>query len=109
MLMQVMGRHLQGASFVHPKTPRRYALTAAAARRAVRITALGDEYTPVGHVVDERAIANAVVGLLATGGSTNHTIHLVAIARAAGIQLTWDDLSDLAAGARPLAAVDPSG
>src|SRR5207237_632903 len=93
MLMEVMGLHLPGASFVHPNTPLRDALTAAAARRAVRITALGDEYTPVGHVVDERAIANAAVGLLATGGSTNHTIHLVAIARAAGIQLTLDDFS----------------
>ena len=109
MLMEVMGLHLPGASFVHPNTPLRDALTAAAARRAVRITALGDEYTPVGHVVDERAIANAVVGLLATGGSTNHTIHLVAIARAAGIQLTWDDFSELSACVPLLARIYPNG
>ncbi len=63
----------------------------------LQITALGDDYTPVGRVVDERAIANGIVGLLATGGSTNHTIHLVAIARAAGIQITWDDFSELSA------------
>ena len=109
MLMEVMGLHLPGASFVHPNTPLRDALTAAAARRAVRITALGDEYTPVGRVVDERATANAVVGLLATGGSTNHTIHLVAIARAAGIQLTWDDFSELSACVPLLARIYPNG
>ncbi len=80
-----MGLHLPGASFVHPNTPLRDALTAAAAQRAAAITALGDDYTPVGHVVDERAIVNGVVGLHATGGSTNHLLHLVAIARAAGI------------------------
>ncbi len=81
MLMEVMGLHLPGAAFVNPGTPLRDALTAAAAQRAVEITAEGAEYTPVGQVVDERAIVNAIVGLLATGGSTNHTIHLVAIAR----------------------------
>jgi phosphogluconate dehydratase len=109
MLMEVMGLHLPGASFVHPNTPLRDALTAAAATRAARITALGDEYTPIGHVVDERAIANAIVGLLATGGSTNHTIHLVAIARAAGIHVTWDDFSDLSARVPLLARIYPNG
>src|SRR5207253_4945196 len=109
MLMEVMGLHLPGASFVHPNTPLRDALTAAAARRAVRITALGDEYTPVGHVVDERAIANAVVGLLATGGSTNHTIHLVAMAYAAGIVINWDDFSELSAIVPLLARIYPNG
>ena len=91
MLMEVMGLHLPGAAFVNPNTPLRDALTAAAATRAVAITALGAEYTPIGRVVDERAIVNGIVGLLATGGSTNHTIHLVAIARAAGIVINWDD------------------
>ena len=93
MLMEVMGLHLPGAAFVNPNTPLRDALTDAAARRVLQITALGDAYTPVGRVVDERAIANGIVGLLATGGSTNHTIHLVAIARAAGILITWDDFA----------------
>ena len=85
MLMEVMGLHLPGAAFVPPNTPLRDALTSAAAQRAARITALGDEYLPLASIVDERAIVNAIVGLLATGGSTNHTMHLVAMARAAGI------------------------
>jgi phosphogluconate dehydratase len=109
MLMEVMGLHLPGAAFVHPNTPLRDALTAAAARRAVEIGALGTEYTPIGHVVDERAIANAIVGLLATGGSTNHTIHLVAIARAAGIVINWDDFRDLSEVVPLLARVYPNG
>ena len=85
MLMEIMGLHLPGSSFVNPNTPLRDALTRAAARRVTQITALGNEYTPIGELVDERAVVNAVVGLHATGGSTNHTIHLVAMARAAGI------------------------
>ncbi|HYN37816.1 MAG TPA: dihydroxy-acid dehydratase, partial [Rhodospirillales bacterium] len=109
MMMEVMGLHLPGAAFINPNTPLRDALTAAAAKRALRITALGDSYTPVGKVVDERAIANAIVGLLATGGSTNHTLHLVAIARVAGIRITWDDFSDLSAVTPTLAKVYPSG
>ena len=109
MLMEVMGLHLPGAAFVNPTTPLRDALTAAAARRAVQITALGPDYTPIGHVVDERAIANAIVGLLATGGSTNHTIHLVAIARAAGITINWDDFRDLSDVVPLLARVYPNG
>src|SRR5678815_1431077 len=72
MLMEVMGLHLPGAAFVQPNTPLRDALTSAAAKRAARITALGDDYAPIGRVVDERAIVNGIVGLLATGGSTNH-------------------------------------
>src|SRR5207237_9587708 len=90
MLMEVMGLHLPGAAFVNPNTPLRDALTAAAAKRAAQITALGAEYAPLSKVVDERAIVDGIVGLLATGGSTNHTIHLVAIAHAAGIVITWD-------------------
>ncbi|MDZ3837714.1 MAG: phosphogluconate dehydratase [Rhodospirillales bacterium] len=109
MMMEVMGLHLPGAAFINPNTPLRDALTAAAAKRALEITALGDSYTPVGKVVDERAIANAIVGLLATGGSTNHTLHLVAIARVAGIRITWDDFSDLSAVTPTLAKVYPSG
>lgn len=109
MLMEVMGLHLPGAAFVHPGTPLRDALTAAAAHRAVEITAEGGAYTPIGRVVDERAIANAIVGLLATGGSTNHTIHLVAIARAAGILINWDDFRDLSEAVPLLARVYPNG
>ena len=109
MLMEVMGLHLPGAAFVNPNTPLRDALTQAAARRAARITALGDEYLPVGRVVDERAVVNGIVGLLATGGSTNHTLHLVAMAHAAGITINWDDFSDLSAVAPLLAKVYPNG
>ena len=109
MMMEVMGLHMPGAAFINPNTPLRDALTAAAAKRALQITALRDSYTPVGKVVDERAIANAIVGLLATGGSTNHTLHLVAIARVAGIRITWDDFSDLSAATPTLAKVYPSG
>ncbi len=81
---EVMGLHMPGAAFVAPNTPLRDALTAAAAQRAVRITALGEHYRPLSECVDERAIINGIVGLLATGGSTNHTLHLVAMARCAG-------------------------
>ena len=109
MLMEVIGLHLPGAAFVNPNTPLRDALTAAAARRAVEIGAQSGEYTPIGHVVDERAIVNAIVGLLATGGSTNHTIHLVAIARAAGIMINWDDFRDLSEVVPLLARVYPNG
>ncbi len=85
LLMEFMGLHTPGSSFVNPGTPLRdAALTAEAAKRALRFTALGNEYTPVGRMVDERSIVNAVVGLNATGGSTNHTLHLIAIAAAAG-------------------------
>ncbi len=109
MMMEVMGLHLPGAAFVNPNTPLRDALTAAAAMRVLEITALGGDYRPVGRVVDERAIANAIVGLLATGGSTNHTLHLVAIARVAGIRITWDDFAELSAETPTLAKIYPSG
>jgi phosphogluconate dehydratase len=109
MLMEVMGLHMPGAAFVNPNTPLRDALTAAAARRVLQLTALGETYTPVGRVVDERAIANGIVGLLATGGSTNHTIHLVAIAQAAGIRINWDDFSDLSAVVPLIAKIYPNG
>jgi phosphogluconate dehydratase len=109
MLMEVMGLHMPGSAFVPPETPLRDALTAAAADRAARTTALGNEYLPLAHVVDEAAIVNAVVGLLATGGSTNHTLHLVAIARCAGITITWDDFSDLSSVVPLLARIYPNG
>ncbi len=109
MLMEIMGLHLPGASFVNPATPLRDALTAAAARRALAITALGDAYTPVGAVIDEKAVVNAVVGLHATGGSTNHTMHLVAMARAAGIIVTWDDFAALSDHVPLLARIYPNG
>jgi phosphogluconate dehydratase len=109
MLMEIMGLHLPGASFVNPNTPLRDALTEAATARALAITATGNDYTPVGEMVDERTIVNGVVGLHATGGSTNHTLHLVAIAKAAGIQLTWDDFADLSEIVPLLARVYPNG
>ncbi|MEX6507031.1 phosphogluconate dehydratase [Jiella sp. M17.18] len=109
MLMEIMGLHTPGSSFVNPNTPLRDALTREAAKRALSITALGNEYTPVGLVVDERAVVNGVVGLHATGGSTNHTMHLVAIAAAAGIKLTWQDISDLSDVTPLLARVYPNG
>ncbi|GGE85392.1 phosphogluconate dehydratase [Stappia taiwanensis] len=109
MLMEIMGLHLPGTSFVNPNTPLRDALTREAAQRALALTALGNAYTPVGEVIDERAIVNGVVGLHATGGSTNHTLHLVAMARAAGIHLTWDDISDLSAAVPLLARIYPNG
>jgi phosphogluconate dehydratase len=109
MLMEVMGLHIPGSAFVPPNTPLRDALTAAAAQRAARITALGTEYLPLSRMVDEAAIVNAIVGLLATGGSTNHTLHLVAMARCAGITITWDDFSDLSAVVPLLTRIYPNG
>jgi len=109
LLMEAMGLHLPGASLVNPDTPLRDALTAEAGRRVAGLTALGDEYTPVGAIVDERAVVNGCVALLATGGSTNHTMHLVAIARAAGITLSWKDIADLSAVVPLLARVYPNG
>jgi phosphogluconate dehydratase len=109
MLMEIMGLHLPGASFVNPGTPLRDALTREAARRALAMTALGNDYTPVGHVIDEKAIVNGLVGLNATGGSTNHTIHLIAVAAAAGLQVTWQDMSDLSDAVPLLARVYPNG
>jgi phosphogluconate dehydratase len=109
MLMEVMGLHMPGSAFIPPNTPLRDALTVAATRRAARITCLGEEYLPIADVVDERCIVNAIVGLHATGGSTNHTLHIVAIAQAAGIQVNWDDLSDLSDVVPLLARIYPNG
>ena len=109
MLMEIMGLHLPGSAFIPPNTPLRDALTAAATRRAARITALGDEYIPLAEVVDERCIVNAIVGLHSTGGSTNHTLHIVAMAQAAGIVVNWDDFSDLSDVVPLLARIYPNG
>ncbi len=109
MLMEVMGLHLPGAAFVNPQTEMRNALTDAATQTAAGITALGNDYRPVGKVVDEKAIVNAIVGLLATGGSTNHTMHLIAIARCAGIIVDWDDFSELSGTVPQLTRIYPNG
>ncbi|MBB1087327.1 phosphogluconate dehydratase [Lysobacter sp. SG-8] len=109
MLMEVMGLHLPGASFVNPDTPLRDALTAEATRRAAAITALGDDYRPIGRIIDERSIVNGVVGLLATGGSTNLLLHIVAIAAAAGISLELEDFDALSSVVPLLARVYPNG
>ncbi len=109
VLMEIMGLHLPGSAFVPPGTGLRRALTMEAARRAVQIAAPGDGFLPVGEMVDERTIVNAMVGLLATGGSTNHTLHLVAIARAAGIAIDWTDFDDLSQVVPLLARIYPNG
>ena len=109
MMMELMGLHLPGAAFVNPNTPLRDALTIAAAKRAAGITGLGQDYRPIGRVVDEKAIVNAMVGLMATGGSTNHFIHLPAIALAAGIEITWDDFAELSHVTPLLARIYPNG
>jgi phosphogluconate dehydratase len=109
MLMEVMGLHMPGSAFVSPNTPLRDALTAAATQRLARITSLGKEHIPLARVVDERAVVNGIVGLVATGGSTNHTLHLVAIARAAGIIIDWTDFSELSDVVPLLARIYPNG
>ena len=109
VLLEAMGLQLPGTSFVNPGTPLRDALTRASTERALRITALGNDYRPIGQLIDERAIVNAMVALMATGGSTNHTIHWIAVARAAGIMLTWDDMDDLSQIIPLLARVYPNG
>ncbi|MEJ8280068.1 phosphogluconate dehydratase [Pseudonocardia spirodelae] len=107
LLMEVMGLHLPGSSFVNPGTALRDALTEEVARRA--LDAAGDPDRAMGRVVDEKAVVNGIVALLATGGSTNHTMHLVAMAAAAGVQITWDDFSELSAVVPLLARIYPNG
>lgn len=109
MLMEIMGLHLPGAAFVNPNTPLREALTRKAARVATEISAQGSRYTPIAEVIDEKAIINGIVGLLATGGSTNHTMHLVAMARAAGISINWDDFDQLSAVVPLIVRAYPNG
>ena len=109
MLMEIMGLHMPGAAFVAPGTPLRDALNRAAVARLLRIGGDGADYRPLSACVDERAIVNAIVGLMATGGSTNHAIHIPAIARAAGIEVDWQDFADISAHVPLLARVYPNG
>ncbi|WP_299898639.1 phosphogluconate dehydratase [uncultured Ruegeria sp.] len=109
MLMEFMGLHLPGSSFVNPNTPLRDALTEEGARRALSLSAMGNSYTPVCQILDERAFVNGIVGLMATGGSTNLLIHLIAMARAGGIVLDWQDFSDISAVVPLVARVYPNG
>ena len=108
MMMEMMGLHLPGASFVPPNTPEREAFTRLAAQRVTEMFGKNDQYA-IGEMVDEKSFVNAMAGLLATGGSTNHTLHLVAMAHAGGIQLDWDDFHDLAQVVPLIASVYPSG
>src|SRR5215469_8411036 len=109
MMMEMMGLHLPGSAFVNPNTPLRDALVAAAPKRAVEIGPGGNAYAPMAQVADEKSFVNALAGLLATGGSTNHTLHLVAMAQAAGISLTWEDFDDLSQVTPLVARVYPNG
>jgi phosphogluconate dehydratase len=109
MLMELMGLHLPGASFVNPGTPLRTALTIEGSKRALALSALGKNYTPVCDILDEKAFVNGIVGLNATGGSTNLLIHLLAMARAGGIVLDWRDFSDISAVTPLLARIYPNG
>ncbi len=109
MLMEIMGLHLPGASFVNPGTALRSELTDVATERVLQLTSSNGHYRPLAHILDERSFINAVVGLHATGGSTNHLLHLVAMARAAGIELRWEDFDALSAVVPLLARVYPNG
>ncbi len=109
MLMEIMGLHLPGTTFVNPNTELRDEITKASVKQAMAITALGNQYTPIGQIYDEKSVVNGVVGLLATGGSTNHTMHVIAMAAAAGIVLTWDDLAELSHVTPLLSRVYPNG
>ena len=109
MMMEMMGLHLPGSAFIHPYTPLRDALVAAAPKRAAEIGAHGNAYAPMAQVVDEKSIVNALAGLMATGGSTNHTLHLIAMARSAGIAITWEDFEDISRATPLIARVYPNG
>jgi phosphogluconate dehydratase len=109
MLMELMGVHLPGSAFVHPHTPLREALTRAAAQRVVELRDGSNAYAPLGWVIDAKAIVNGLVGLMATGGSTNHALHIVAIARAAGVLIDWTDFDDVSRATPLLARCYPNG
>ena len=109
ILMEALGLQLPGGSFVNPGTPLRDALTAAAVQHVAKITALGQSPRPIGRTLDERAFVNAIVALLASGGSTNHTIHLIAMARSAGFIIDWSDFDELSRTVPLLARVYPNG
>ncbi len=109
MMMEIMGLHLPGSTFVNPGTKLREEITRASTKQVMSITALGNNYTPIGLIYDEKAVVNGVVGLLATGGSTNHTMHVIAMAAAAGIILNWDDLAELSRVVPLLTRIYPNG
>jgi phosphogluconate dehydratase len=109
LVVEMMGLHLPGSSFVNPGTELRDELTKAAARQITRLTDLGTEYMPISKIVDAKAVVNGIVGLLATGGSTNHTMHLVAVARSAGFIVNWDDFADLSNATPLLTKIYPNG
>ncbi len=109
LVVEMMGLHLPGSSFVNPGTALRDELTKAAARQVTRLTDLGTEYMPISQIVDAKAVVNGIVGLLATGGSTNHTMHLVAVARSAGFIVNWDDFADLSNATPLLTKIYPNG
>ncbi|MDB6177792.1 phosphogluconate dehydratase [Paracoccus sp. Z330] len=109
MLMEFMGLHLPGSSFVNPNTELRDALTAAAVTRAAALTRLGNAYLPAGHILDEKAFVNGIVGLMATGGSTNLVMHIPAMARAAGIHIDIEDFHDISEAVPLMARVYPNG
>ncbi|MFA5985684.1 MAG: phosphogluconate dehydratase [Methylococcaceae bacterium] len=109
MMVEIMGLHLPGSSFINPYTPLRDELTKAAAKQVLKFTALNEDFRPIGHAIDEKAILNAIIGLLATGGSTNHTIHLIAIARTAGIIINWNDFDKLSKAIPLLTRIYPNG
>ena len=109
MLMEIMGLHIPGSAFVHPHSDLRNAYNIVATEQAVSISRKGKDIRPIGKIIDERSFVNAIVGLHATGGSTNHTLHLPAMAAAAGIKLLWEDFSDLSEVTPLLARVYPNG
>ncbi|UCX04862.1 phosphogluconate dehydratase [Shewanella glacialimarina] len=109
LMLEIMGLQLPGSSFVNPDDPLREALNKMAAKQVCRLTEMGTQYTPIGEVVCEKSVVNGIVGILATGGSTNLTMHIVAAARAAGIIVNWDDFSDLSDAVPLLARVYPNG
>ena len=109
MLMEIMGLHLPGSAFVHPHSDLRNAYNVAATQQAISISRKGNDIRPIGEIIDERSFVNAIIGLLATGGSTNHTLHLPAMAAAAGIKLLWEDFADLSEVIPLLARVYPNG
>lgn len=109
MLLEAMGLHMPGAAFIHPGTALRHALTDAAVEQVIRLTEQENNYVPIGHIVNEKAIVNAIIALLATGGSTNHTIHWISVARAAGILINWQDFDELSAVIPLLSRVYPNG
>jgi len=109
LMAEMLGMHLPGTSFVNAGTKLREQLTRSASARVTGLTHLGDDYTPIAHVISEKSVVNAMVGLLATGGSTNETMHLVAIARAAGIRINWDDFADLSDVIPLIVRIYPNG